>query len=225
MRGTGMYRDIHVHMYVTRSEMRSLITQPPFLAQSTGFDLSFSNINTEQSTHLDRQSLLKQAALLPAWAENKTANDTRQLLALLLKPQPLDVMAESTVQGPLQNRITLVSVFRNPSRASPSCSSSHSTLHCRLPLETGISLLNSPWKNKKGGWGRTHGKRMEPTMAWYLCLVFCLFAKYCPPLPHTDSRLYEGGDCCLLQPSQSTQPQHVRQPTGDWSWLNLSLIP
>lgn len=149
MKGMGVYADIHVHMYVTGSEMRSLITQPPFLAQSTHFDLSFSNINTEQRTHLDRRSLLKQAALLPAWAENKAANDTRQLLALLLKPQPLDIVAESTVQGPLQNRVTRVSVFRSPSRASPSCSSRHSTLHCCLPLETGISLPNSPLKKKR----------------------------------------------------------------------------
>ena len=69
--------------------MRSLITQPPFLTPSACFDLSFSNINTEQSTHLDRHSLLKQAALLPAQAENKTANDTRQL----------SYVAESTVFG------------------------------------------------------------------------------------------------------------------------------
>lgn len=44
---------------VTQNERRSLITQSPFLTASTCFDLSISNINTEQSTDLDRHPPLK----------------------------------------------------------------------------------------------------------------------------------------------------------------------
>lgn len=69
---------------------------------------SFLFQHKHRAEYTFRRSLLKQAALLPARAENKTANDTRQLLAALLNPHSLDITAKSTVQGPLQNRNTNV---------------------------------------------------------------------------------------------------------------------
>lgn len=48
-----------VHVHGTGNEGGSLITQSPFSTPCTYFDLSFSNINTEQSTDLDRHPLLK----------------------------------------------------------------------------------------------------------------------------------------------------------------------
>lgn len=81
------------------------------------------------------------------------------------------------------------SVFRHLSRASPGRSGRHSTLHCCLPLETRISLLNSPSPPKK----KTQTMVKEQTLLWFgtICLVFCLLGKQCPPQSPNDRWLYE----------------------------------
>lgn len=144
--------------------MKSLITQLPFLTQSTLWSFFFQHKH-KQSTQLDRQFLLKQAALLPAWAENKTANDRRQLLTLLLKPPPLDAVAKSTVQGPLPSRATRVSMFRCHSRVSPSSSGRNSTFPCCCLSKLGsvcwiwvphrTAVCNCLHFKISGGWGKS----------------------------------------------------------------------
>lgn len=178
--------------------MRSLITQPPFLTPSTCFDLSFSNINTEQSTHLDRHSLLKQAALLPAWAENKTANDTRQLLARLLNPHSLDVMAKSTVQGPLQNRKSNVGFCVHMSfQSQPRQLRQVRHLPLLLTSWNWVQSIKFTFKKKK----QIYGRRMDPTMIWYHLLGLLPFRRILSSsVPRRQSAVWDG-DHCVSQSS------------------------